>query len=39
MAEKVEKSVFETLNSISFEDKIDKKGNISYIPWAEACLN
>ena len=36
MAEKVEKSVFETLNSISFEDKVDKKGNISYIPWASA---
>ena len=36
MAEKAEKSVFETLNSISFEDKVDKKGNVSYIPWAEA---
>lgn len=36
MAEKAEKSVFETLNAISFEEKVDKKGNISYIPWAIA---
>lgn len=28
------KSVFETLNEISFEEKVDKKGNVSYIPWA-----
>ena len=36
MAEDAKKSVFETLNAISFEEKVDKKGNISYIPWAIA---
>ena len=35
MAEKA-KSVFETLNEISFEEKVDKKGNVSYVPWATA---
>ena len=35
MADK-EKSVFETLNAISFEEKVDKKGNVSYVPWAES---
>ena len=36
MAEDAKKSVFETLNAISFEEKVDRKGNVSYIPWAEA---
>ena len=30
------KSVFETLNSINVSDKIEKKGNLSYLSWAWA---
>ena len=37
MAEKItekQKSVFETLFSINVNDKIEKKGNLSYLSWA-----
>ncbi len=30
------KSIFETLNSINVSDKIEKKGNLSYLSWAWA---
>jgi len=33
---KKSKSVFETLNSINVSDKIEKKGNLSYLSWAWA---
>lgn len=31
-----EKSIFQTLNEIDITDKIKKKGNVSYLPWASA---
>lgn len=33
---KKEKSIFETLNSIDVEDKIEKKNGLSYLSWAWA---
>lgn len=35
MAEK-EKSVFEVLSSIDVSDKVERKGNLSYVSWATA---
>lgn len=35
MAEK-QMSVFETLNKINVSDKVEKKGSLSYLPWADA---
>ena len=36
MAEKVEKSVFATLNCINVNESTDNKGNITYISWSNA---
>lgn len=36
MAEKVEKSVFETLNGINVNEHTDKKGNITYLSWSDS---
>ena len=36
MAEKSEKSVFETLNAINVNELVDKKGNIPYVSWSVA---
>ena len=36
MAEKAEKSVFETLSKINVNESVDKKGNITYISWSNA---
>lgn len=33
---KTEKSVFETLNSINVNDKVEKKSNLTYLSWAWA---
>ena len=30
------KSVFETLNSINVNDKVEKKNNLTYLSWAWA---
>lgn len=34
--EKEKRSVFETLNAINVSDKVEKKGNLSYLSWAWA---
>ena len=36
MAEKKTASVFETLSSISVKEKIERKGNLDYLSWANA---
>ena len=36
MAEKAEKSVFETLSKINVNESTDKKGNATYLSWANA---
>ena len=33
---KTEKSVFETLNSINVNDKVESKSNLTYLSWAWA---
>jgi len=35
MAE-TKKSVFEILNAVNVNDKVEKKNNLSYVPWADA---
>lgn len=36
MAEKAEKSVFETLNSVNVNEKTERKGNLTYLSWSWA---